>query len=145
MHAEAAGFVLAAVDAIGDPDRLGAVFATLDGTIYGAGDIDTEFTIQSISKPFAYALALADRGFDAVLAKVGVEPSGEAFNELSLEEESKRPDNAMINTGALATHQLLVGPYAGRQERIDRVVSLMSTLADRRLEIDHATFEKPLG
>ena len=43
------------------------------------------FSIQSISKPFVYALALADRGFDDVLFKVDVEPSGEAFNELSLE------------------------------------------------------------
>src|SRR5690606_33504342 len=62
-----------------DAERLAAVFATVDGTVYGAGDVDTPFTIQSISKPFVYALALADRGFHAVLAKVGVEPSGEAF------------------------------------------------------------------
>ena len=43
------------------------------------------FTIQSISKPFVYGLALEDRGVDAVMAKVGVEPSGEAFNAISLE------------------------------------------------------------
>lgn len=69
--------------AAADPERLGAAFAMVDGEVYGAGDVDTEFTIQSISKPFAYALALADRGFAPVLAKVGVEPSGEAFNEIS--------------------------------------------------------------
>jgi glutaminase len=95
--------------AAADPERLGAVFATVDGEIYGAGDIDVEFTIQSISKPFTYALALADRGFDAVLAKVGVEPSGEAFNEVSLEGGSGRPLNPMINAGAIAVHSL-AGP-----------------------------------
>lgn len=62
--------------AAADPERLGAAFATVDGQVHGAGDIDVPFTIQSISKPFAYALALADRGFGPVLAKVGVEPSG---------------------------------------------------------------------
>lgn len=128
-----------------DPDRLGAAIATVTGRLHSAGDDETEFTIQSISKPFAYAAALTDRGADTVDAFVGLNPSGEAFNELSLEEESKRPDNAMINAGALATHQLLVGPYAGRQERIDRVVSLMSELAGRRLSIDHATFESEMA
>ena len=66
-----------------DPDKLAASIAMVDGEQYAAGDSDVEFTIQSISKPFVYALALADRGYDDVLAKVGVEPSGEPFNELS--------------------------------------------------------------
>ena len=60
-----------------DPDKLAASIVMVDGEQYAAGDSDVEFTIQSISKPFVYALALADRGFDDVLAKVGVEPSGE--------------------------------------------------------------------
>lgn len=83
--------------AAADPERLGVAFATVDGQVHGAGDIDVPFTIQSISKPFAYALALADRGFAPVLAKVGVEPSGEAFNEISLESGTGRPFNPMIN------------------------------------------------
>ncbi|MFD7767403.1 glutaminase [Streptomyces sp. NPDC059787] len=66
-----------------DPEHLSAAFAMLDGKTYGAGDIDIEFTIQSISKPFVYALALSDHGFDSVLAKVGVEPSRESFNRTS--------------------------------------------------------------
>lgn len=57
-----------------NPDRLAASIVMVDGEQYAAGDSDVEFTIQSISKPFVYALALADRGFDDVLAKVGVEP-----------------------------------------------------------------------
>ena len=128
-----------------DPERLGVAMATVTGRVHCAGDADTEFTIQSVSKPFAYAAALVDRGAENVDAAVGLNPSGEAFNELSLEEQSKRPDNAMINAGALAVHQLLVGPFAGRQERIDRVVGLMSLLAGRRLTVDRTTYESEMG
>src|SRR5690606_14473680 len=92
--------------AAAEPDRLGAAFAMVDGTVYGAGDVDTEVTVQLISKPYVYALALADRGFDEVLAKVGVEPSGDAFNQISLEPGSGRPLNPMISAGAITTHCL---------------------------------------
>ncbi len=121
-----------------DPDRVGAAFATTDGEIYGAGDVDVEFTIQSISKPFAYALALADRGFDAVLAKVGVEPSGEAFNEISLEGGSGRPLNPMINAGALMAHSLAGAEGLGPKERSERVIAGLSAFAGRRLEVDES-------
>ena len=87
-----------------DPERLGASIAMVDGELYASGDTDSLFTIQSISKPFVYALALADRGFERVLDKVGVEPSGEPFNEISLEDSSGRPLNPMINAGAMTTH-----------------------------------------
>lgn len=119
-----------------DAERLGAVFATVDGTVYGAGDVDTPFTIQSISKPFIYALALADRGFHAVLAKVGVEPSGEAFNEISLEPGTGRPRNPMINAGAITTHAL-AGPSGGdAAARTQHVIDGLSAFAGRRLSVD---------
>ncbi len=124
--------------AAADPDRLGAAFATVDGEVYGAGDVDTEFTIQSISKPFAYALALTDRGFGPVLAKVGVEPSGEAFNEISLEGGSGRPLNPMINAGAITTHALAGSPDLDPGERLERVVAGLSAFAGRQLEVDAA-------
>ncbi len=124
--------------AAADPDRLGAVFATVDGQVYGAGDVDTEFTIQSISKPFAYALALADRGFDAVLAKVGVEPSGEAFNQISLESDTGRPFNPMINAGAMTAHSLAGAEGLSPTERVERVVHGLSSFAGRRLTVDEA-------
>ena len=124
--------------AAADPDRLGAVFATTDGEVYGAGDIDTEFTIQSISKPFTYALALADRGFGPVLAKVGVEPSGEAFNQISLESDTGRPYNPMINAGAITVHALAGSPELTPVERVERVVEGLSAFAGRRLTMDEA-------
>ncbi|WP_020575089.1 glutaminase [Actinopolymorpha alba] len=122
--------------AAADPERLGAVFATVDGEVYGAGDIDTEFTIQSISKPFTYALALSDRGFDPVLAKVGVEPSGEAFNQISLESDTGRPLNPMINAGAITAHSLAGSEDLNPTERVERVVHGLSAFAGRRLTID---------
>ncbi|MFE0689663.1 glutaminase [Streptomyces xiamenensis] len=124
--------------AAADPDRLGAAFATIGGEIYGVGDSDTEFTIQSISKPFAYALALSDRGFDSVLAKVGVEPSGEAFNEISLESDTGRPLNPMINAGAITVHSLTGAEDLNPVERVDRVLHGLSAFAGRRLRMDEA-------
>jgi glutaminase len=125
------------------PERLAAVFATVDGEIYGAGDVDAEFTIQSISKPFTYALALTDRGLDAVLARVGVEPSGEAFNEISLD-GSGRPRNPMINAGAIATHALAGDEGMSSSERMQRVVDGLSAFAGRRLEPDEAVYTSEL-
>lgn len=124
--------------AAADPERLGAVFATVDGEVYGAGDINTEFTIQSISKPFTYALALSDRGFDPVLAKVGVEPSGEAFNQISLESDTGRPLNPMINAGAITAHSLAGSEDLSPTQRVERVVHGLSAFAGRRLKVDEA-------
>lgn len=124
--------------AAADPERLGAAFAMIGGEVYGAGDIDIEFTIQSISKPFAYALALSDRGFDSVLAEVGVEPSGEAFNEISLESDTGRPLNPMINAGAITVHSLTGAEELNPAERVERVLHGLSAFAGRRLRMDEA-------
>lgn len=128
-----------------DPERLGAAFAMVDGTTYGAGDIDTPFTIQSISKPFVYALALADRGFGSVLEKVGVEPSGEAFNEISLELDTGRPLNPMINAGAIVAHSLASPPGVGPAMRTQRVLDGLSAFAGRRLTVDEAVYASEMS
>lgn len=122
--------------AAADPNRLGVCVASTDGAIYGAGDTDFEFTIQSISKPFAYGLALREHGLDAVLEKVDVEPSGEAFNELSLEGGDGRPLNPMINAGALTVHGLIGPVDATEDERAELVRAGLSTFAGRELTID---------
>ena len=57
-----------------DPDRFALCLATVDGRLYTVGDAEARFSIQSISKPFTYALALQDSGMEAVATKVGVEP-----------------------------------------------------------------------
>lgn len=94
-----------------------------------------EFTIQSISKPFVYALALEDRGFDTILEQVSVEPSGEGFNELSLDDLG-RPFNPMINAGAITTHSLVGGDDWTEGQRLQRIINGLSDFAGRRLRID---------
>ncbi|SNC65117.1 L-glutaminase [Kytococcus aerolatus] len=108
-HAD--GETAAFVKALGTVDEtdFGIALTTVDGHTYTHGQATTEFAIQSISKAFTYAVALADSGFEAVDAVIDVEPSGEAFNEISLQEGSGRPSNAMINAGAIAATSLVAG------------------------------------
>lgn len=92
-----------------DPHDFGICLATVDGQVYSVGAADQEFSIQSISKPFSYGLALADHGFEAVDEKVDVEPSGDPFNQISLAPVTGRPANAMVNAGALAVASMIRG------------------------------------
>lgn len=129
--------------AAADPDRVAIALATADGTVYTQGDVDAAFSIQSMSKPFTYALALADLGIDGVGRKVGVEPSGEAFNEISLEPGTGRPLNPMINAGAITTHGLVAADTP--EQRLERVVDFYLRFAGRQLGIDDAVADSELG
>jgi glutaminase len=121
-----------------DPAAFGLALAGVSGSVYESGDAATPFTIQSISKPFVYALALADVGMDEVLTRVGVEPSGEAFNAVSLEPGTGRPDNPLINAGAIATSSLVAG--SSTDERFGRILDLLSRCAGRDLVVDEDVF-----
>jgi len=122
-----------------DPARFAIVIATVDGQVYEVGDARQSFTIQSISKPFVYGVALEDQGSERVLKTVGVEPSGDAFNSISLEPGTGRPLNPMINAGAIATSSLVAGGSAA--ERLSRVMQALSAYAGRPLALDEAVFE----
>src|SRR5215813_4517896 len=65
-----------------EPDRFGIALATVNGGLHTSGDTEHPFTIQSVSKAFTYCLALDLCGRDAVMERVGVEPSGDAFNAI---------------------------------------------------------------
>ncbi|MCX5497736.1 glutaminase A [Kaistia dalseonensis] len=121
-----------------DPKLCGIAIATIDGKTYTAGDADYEFTIQSVSKPFAYGYALERYGREAVLQRVGVEPTGEAFNSIILDEVHNRPFNPMVNAGAIAIAETIKG--ATGEERAETMLTLFSRLAGRRLSIDEAVF-----
>ncbi|OTG78016.1 glutaminase [Acinetobacter sp. ANC 5054] len=121
-----------------DPNKLALALSTVDGTIYSTGDDEVEFTIQSMSKPFAYALAIHHLGLDAVLAKVGVEPSGEAFNQIALDKNNNLPKNPMINSGAITTHSLL--PHEPEISRAENLRRFLSELAERELSFDDAVY-----
>jgi glutaminase len=122
-----------------DPAQFGIVIATVDGQVYEVGDSRRSFTIQSVSKPLVFGAALEDRGRERVEQAVGVEPSGEAFNSISLEPGTGRPLNPMINAGAIAVSSLIAGD--SREARLERVVGALSAYAGRRLAIDDTVFE----
>jgi len=103
---------------LANPDWFGICIATHDGHVYEVGDARQPFTIQSISKPLSYGLALEQQGEAAVLARIGVEPSGDAFNAISLHPRTGTPLNPLINAGAIATCGLVRGRSAAEKMAI---------------------------
>jgi glutaminase len=91
-----------------DPDRFGVHLVTVDGSEFGYGDSEVRFSIQSISKVLTLALAFTFRG-ERIWERIGVEPSGNAFNSLvQLEYEHGHPRNPFINAGALVIADILI-------------------------------------
>jgi glutaminase len=113
--------------ALADRSSFGIALATVDGAVYEVGDTRLPFTIQSISKPLTFAMALEFRG-EMVRDRVGVEPTGEPFNGIDLD-----PLNPLVNAGAILTRSLLgadpdpsplqgYSAFAGRELSIDERV-----------------------
>jgi glutaminase len=123
--------------ALADPHHFGIAATTVDGFVYEVGDSTVEFTIQSISKAFVFALALDEVGAERVEAVVGVEPSGDAFNSIRLGADN-RPFNPMVNAGAIACVGLICEGDA--DGAFERVRTTLSQFAGRRLEVDEPTF-----
>ena len=121
-----------------DPEWFGICIATRDGVVYEVGDTRQPFTIQSVSKPFTYGLALTDRGEQAVLAKIGVEPSGDAFNAISLRPQTGAPMNPLINAGAIAACGLVRGD--GIDGRLARILEAFGRFAGRALDVDERVY-----
>src|SRR5438270_7167209 len=117
-----------------NPDHFGICVVTVDGHIFRCGDWDQEFTIQSISKPFAFQMALEEFGRDETLARVGVEPSGDAFNSIELDPKTMRPFNPMINAGAIAISSLI--KQSAGESGLTAFLNRMQKAAGRPLRID---------
>lgn len=121
-----------------DPDSFGISLVTVNGRSFDAGDFQRRFTVQSISKPLVYGLALEDWGREHVMRRVGVEPTGEAFNSIVLDEESNRPYNPMVNAGAIATAGLVKG--ADPAERVNRMLAMFRRYTGKDALVDAAVF-----
>jgi glutaminase len=121
-----------------DPNWFGICVVGVDGQQFAVGDTQQLFTIQSISKVFVHGLALEDHGREQVLSKVGVEPTGDAFNAIILDEQSKRPYNPMVNAGAIATTSLIKGK--GATERLNRLLAMFERYMGHESFIDMPTF-----
>lgn len=121
-----------------NPDWFGICLVTATGSIYEVGDTRQPFTIQSISKPFVYGMALEENGRADVLKKVGVEPTGDVFNSISLEPDTGRPRNPMINAGAIATTGLVTGLTL--ESRLKRMLATFGNFAGRELSLDEEVY-----
>lgn len=99
---------------------LGICVAELSGKQYCAGDYQYSFTIQSISKVVTLILALQDNGITEVFSRVGMEPTGDAFNSMMKLEivRPSKPFNPMINAGAIAVTSMINGEGEKRFNRI---------------------------
>ncbi|MGM3305401.1 glutaminase A [Anabaena sp. WFMT] len=131
--------------ALAKPEWFGICVVTPDGQIFEVGDCDKLFTIQSISKAFVYGLALEDHGREYVNSKVSVEPTGEAFNSIVLDEATNRPYNPMVNAGAIATADLIKGQNS--TERLKRMLAMFKRYTGREHDINVPVFlsEKSTG
>jgi glutaminase len=152
--AETGGAVADYIPELGkaDPDHFGISLATIDGHVYEVGDTRVPFTIQSISKPFVFALALDTLGAARVESAIGVEPSGDPFNSIRLNADN-HPFNPMVNAGAIACSGLIheakgdgafeyirqaLGRFAGRELGIDEAVyASESATGDRNRAIGY--------
>ncbi len=120
-------------------DHFAIVVTTVDGQVFKVGDFEHNFTLQSTSKPFVYGYVLEEIGREKMLSKVGVEPTGDAFNSIiELEEQSHRPYNPMINSGAIAVSSLVAGKNF--EERLKKIVSLFEKYVGHNLTIDENVF-----
>ncbi|MBT8486705.1 MAG: glutaminase A [Phycisphaerales bacterium] len=117
----AAGVVADYIPQLGrvDPDQFGVSICTIDGQRVAVGDTDRPFCVHSACKPVSYCLALEEHGEEVVHRHIGCEPSGQSFNELTLNREG-RPHNPMINAGAIMSGALIRSrkPMADRFDHV---------------------------
>ena len=107
-----------------------------DGSVFSVGDAQKKFSIQSISKVFTLTMALDIYGRD-LYKRVGVEPSGNAFNSLvQLEYEQGIPRNPFINAGAISVTDALLSHY--KDQTFESIVSFIRKISCN----DEITFDK---
>lgn len=122
-----------------EPDQFGICVASVNGAIYAAGDVDEEFTIMSVSKPFVLALIGDVIGFDTIKTRIGVNATGRSFNSVAAIESN--PDgrtNPMVNSGAIATTSLCPGVDLEANWRF--LQSGLSKFAGRKLALNDEVY-----
>jgi glutaminase len=114
-------------------ELFGVVIVTRDGKVYSAGDVDYQFSIQSVSKPFTAALVMTQQGPTVLKEKIGVEPTGMVFNSklaLGVYEDSVNP---LVNAGAIAAVSLVQA--SSEADRWNKVSQNLSDFAGRPLTV----------
>ena len=122
-----------------DRRQFGICAVTTNGTVTEVGDARADFLIQSVSKLFAYGLALEDHGRNEVLKHVDVEPTGDRYDGIiKVKTASKRPHNPMVNAGGIAVTSLIKGE--GPAKRLNRILAMYRRYTGRQVFIDAPTF-----
>jgi len=129
--------------ALANPDHFGIAICDTNGNIYKTGDCDIHATIQSASKPLLYMLALTERGPDAVDKKVGEEPSGRPFDEISIDADG-RAFNPLINTGAIACTGLMAGTSNERYNQFETLVK-RSVYRPDEISMDESVYKSEMS
>jgi glutaminase len=119
-----------------DPAQFAICVCTAGGLEAAAGDADTRFSIQSVSKIFTLALALGRFG-DRFWRRVGMEPSGDPFNSIiQLEQEKGLPRNPFVNAGAIVTTDAILEARSPRETLADILVFLRAAAGDEDILIN---------
>jgi len=127
-----------------DPEIYGIALVTTSGKIYTVGDVKSEVSIQSISKPFTLAKVIEEQGPEFIEKTVGVDATGMRFNSIVSVEYSQKalggPEmNSLVNPGAIATTSMLKGGTRGEVWR--NLLGFYSDFAGRPLTVDEEVFK----
>lgn len=123
-----------------DPAAFGICLANTSGDALSLGDAEQPFSIQSISKPFAFALVCDALGAEEAAQRLGVDATGLPFNSImAVELRANRTTNPLVNSGAIATTSLMPGGDA--QERWQNVRQGLSRFAGRPLGFDERVYQ----
>lgn len=111
-----------------NPNHLGVAVCDKNKKCYYSGDAKELFTIQSISKIVTLMLAIRDNGEDYVFSKVGMEPTGDAFNSIKkLETSISKPFNPVINAGAIAVSSMIKGDSS--EHKFERILDFVKKIS----------------
>ena len=113
------------------------------GKVYAAGDIDYEFSIMSVSKPFLFALICELIGPEKAREQLGANATGFAFNSVAgIERAPDGRTNPMVNAGAIATTSLV--PGATHAEKWEFIHDGLSQFAGRKLPMNEEVLQSAL-
>jgi glutaminase len=117
-----------------DSKLFGIAIVTTDNQVLTLGDVNYSFSIQSISKVFTLALAMEELGPDKTFERIGLEPTGRAFNSVpAVVDMPTHTGNALVNAGAIATTSLISGKDA--DEKWNKILNFYSTVAGEKLTL----------
>lgn len=123
-----------------DPKLFGISLVTVDGKTHDVGDVESPFSIQSISKVFTLALVMPAQGEEDIIDKIGVDATGQPFNSVNaIEDIQERSVNSFVNAGAIATTSLVPGKTA--DEKWKQISEAYNAFAGRELSVNEPVYK----